>query len=81
MAKKMCLWLAVAAVLAVAVVAALAAPAPVQAGGRAATLTPSFTPTPISPAKVGSNAHLAIGAVVLVLIILFGIGLNFRRKK
>jgi hypothetical protein len=80
MIKKSMLWLAVGMVL-VAALAALVAPVPVQAGGRAATVTPAITPTPIPPAKVGSNAHLAVGALVLVVIILFGVGLNFRRKK
>ena len=79
MVKRLLLWLAIGSILA-ATLALLAAPSPTYAGGRAAS-TPTVTPTPLPPAKVGSNAHLAIGALVLVVIILFGVGLNFRRKK
>jgi hypothetical protein len=79
MAKKLLLWLVVGAVLAAAL-AVLAAPAPAYAGDQTAA-TPTITPAPLTPAKVGSNAHLAIGALVLVVIILLGVGLNFRRKK
>ena len=79
MAFKSILWLALLALLAGMLAAGLA-PAPALAFGRTApALTP--TPLPIVPAKVGSNAHLAIGALVLVLIILFGVALNLRRKK
>jgi hypothetical protein len=42
---------------------------------------PTPTPLPILPAKVGSNAHLALGALALVLIILFGVALNLRGKN
>jgi hypothetical protein len=80
MAKKLVLWLAVGAVLAAVLAAALAAPAPAYADDQSAA-TPTITPAPLTPAKVGSNAHLAIGALVLVVIILLGVGLNFRRKK
>jgi len=75
MAKKLLLWLAVGAVL-----AAMAVPAPAYAGDQPAA-TPTNTPAPLTPAKVGSNAHLAIGALVLVVIILLGVGVNFRRRK
>lgn len=57
-----------------------AAPIMVSAGWHAVP-TPTVTLTPLTPAKVGSNAHLAISALVLVLIILAGVALNIRRKK
>jgi hypothetical protein len=79
MARKLLLCLAISMLL-VSLLAALAAPAPVLAGGRTVS-TPTVTPTPLPPAKVGSNAQLAIGALVLVVIILFGIGLSFWKKK
>jgi len=79
MIKKLFLWLVVLSVLTVAL-AALEAPVPAFAGGRAAS-TPTITPTPLPPAKVGSNAHLAVGALVLVVIILLGVALNLWRKK
>ena len=53
---------------------------PALAVGRAGP-TPTPTPLPIPPAKVGSNANLAIGALLLVVIILFGVVLNIKRKK
>jgi hypothetical protein len=80
MIKKVFLCLVIGMFLAVTL-AVLAAPAPVYAEKRAVTLTPTLIPTPIPPVKVGSNAPLAIGALVLVVIILFGVGLNFRKKK
>jgi hypothetical protein len=81
MAKKVFLWLAVLSALGVTL-AALIAPAPAFAGGRAAP-TPTITPTPppLLIAKVGSNTHLVIGALVLVVIILIGVALNVWRKK
>jgi hypothetical protein len=79
MTQKMIVWLALLAMLATGLVALLV-PAPVYAIQPGA-LTPTPTSIPISPAKVGSNANLAIGALVLVVIILFGVALNVRRKK
>ncbi len=66
--------------LLVGMLASMAAPVPTRAGGRTAS-TPTLTPTPLPPAKVGSNSQLAIGALVLVVIILFGVGLSFWKKK
>ncbi len=75
-------WLAGLALLAVLTVflAALVPPAPVYANSQVEP-TPSLTPLPILPAKIGSNAHLVIGALVLVAIIIFGVVLNIRRRK
>ncbi len=79
MVKKWPLWLVIGAIV-VAMLIVISAPGSAYAGGRTAQ-TPTVTPTPLPAAKIGSNAHLAIGALVLVVIILFGVGLNFWRKK
>jgi hypothetical protein len=43
--------------------------------------TPQATPTPIVPTPMGSNAVLAIGAAMLVIILLVGIAWSTRRKR
>ena len=79
MRKKLTLSLIGVALFA-AVFVGLVVPGPALAGWHVAP-TPTPTPLPLLPAKIGSNAHLAIGAVVLVLIIFLGVAINIRRKK
>jgi uncharacterized membrane protein len=79
MFKKLFLCLALLGFLVMAL-SILTAPVPAYAGSRIAPI-PTVTPTPFAPAKVGSNANLAIGALMLVVIILFGILVNTRHRK
>lgn len=76
LARKGFAGLALLAVLAV-VLATLVPPAPVSASSQEVTPTPTPVPLP----KPGSNAHLVIGALVLLAIIIFGVVLNIRRRK
>jgi len=76
LARKALASLALVAVL----LAALVPPAPVFADSQVGP-TPTLTPLPILPARIGSNAHLVVGALVLVAIIIFGVVLNIRRRK
>lgn len=68
-------------ILALAAVWLVAWDAPATAVAAVAMAAPTPTPLPIPPARVGSNASLAIGALLLVVIILFGVLLNIKRKK